>query len=91
MQNNCTVKYKNSELHNILQEPIQEAIRKGIHEREELKNYVNDFLRDKKIYSPSPSVLDRIVGTITNETICNPEAEEYHFIEEAIGKEITSI
>lgn len=91
MQNNCTVKYKNSELHNILQEPIQKAIRKGIHEREELKNYVNDFLRDKKIYSPSPSVLDRIIGTITNETICNPEAEEYHFIEEAIGKEITSI
>jgi TnpA family transposase len=91
MQNNCRVKYKNSELHSILQEPIREAIHKGIHDREKLKNYVNDFLRDKKIYFPSSSVLDRIIGTIINETICNPEAEEYHFIEEAIGKEITSI
>jgi TnpA family transposase len=91
MQDNCLLKYKNSELQSILQEPLREAIRKGIHEREELNNYVYHFLRQKKIHFPSPSVLDRIIGSIANENICNSEAEENHLLEESIGKEITSI
>ena len=91
LQDKRIKKYKNSELHSILQEPIQDAIRKGIHEREELKNYANDFLRVQKIYSPSPSVLDRIIGTIANEITFNPEAEDIHLISEAIGRDISSI
>ena len=91
LQDKNIKKYKNSELRNILQELLQDAIRKGIREREDLKNYANNFLRNQKIYSPSPSVLDRIIGTIVNEIMLNPEAEDIHLISEAIGRDISSI
>jgi hypothetical protein len=91
LQDKSIKKYRNSELRSILQELLQDAIRKGIHEREELKNYANDFLRAKKIYSPPPSFLDRIIGTIANEIKLNPESEDIHLISEAIGRDISSI
>jgi len=91
LQDKNIKKYKNSELRNILQELLQDAIRKGIREREELKNYANNFLRAQKIYSPPPSFLDRIIGTIANEIMLNPEAEDINLISEAIGRDISSI
>jgi TnpA family transposase len=91
LQEKSIKKYRNSELRSILQELLQVAIHKGIHEREELKNYVNNFLRAKKIYSPPPSFLERIIGTIANEIMINPEAEDIHLISEAIGRDISSI
>jgi TnpA family transposase len=91
IQSKSVKKYKNSELRSILQERLQDAIHKGIHEREELKNYVNNFLRAQNIYSPPPSFLDRIIGTIANEIMLNPEAEDIHLISDAIGRDIGSI
>lgn len=91
MKNNGITKYNNSDLQIILQEPIKEAIHKGICGRDELKNYVNDSLKLKKIYSPSPSVLDRIIGTITKETMSNPGSDDIRVISEVIGKDITSL
>lgn len=91
LQEKSIKKYRNSELRGILQELLQVAIHKGIHEREELKNYVNNFLRTEKIYSPPPSFLDRIIGTIANEIMINPEAEDIHLISEAIGRDIGSL
>jgi hypothetical protein len=91
LQNKNIKKYKNSELRNILQELLQDAIRKGIREREDLKNYANNFLRAQKIYSPPPSFLDRIIGTIANEIMLNTEAEDINLISEAIGRDISSV
>jgi TnpA family transposase len=91
MQGKSIKKYKNSELRSILQEPLQDAILKGIHEREELKNDVTNFLRAKKIYSPPHLFLDRIIGTIANEIMLNPDAEDILPISEAIGRDISSI
>ena len=84
-------KCKNSDLHLILQEPLQDVIWNGIHEREELNQHATDFLKTQKIYSPSPSELDRIIGTIANDIMFNPEAEDIHPISEAIGRDISSI
>lgn len=91
IQNNGITKYRNSELQIILQEPIKEAIRKETCGRNELKNYVNDYLKLTKIYSPAPAVLDRIIGTITKETMCNPITDDIQVISEAIGKDIASL
>jgi TnpA family transposase len=91
IQNNGITKYRNSELQIILQEPIKEAIRKETCGRNELKNYVNDYLKLRKIYSPTPAVLDRIIGTITKETMCNPITDDIQVISEAIGKDIASL
>jgi|SRR5659263_152760 len=91
LQEKSIKKYKNSELRSILQELLQDGIHKGIHERKELKNYANKFLRDKKIYSPPPSFLDRIIGTIANEIMLTPEADDIHLISEVIGRDISSI
>ena len=48
-------------------------------------------MRSQKIYSPPPSFLDRIIGTIANEIMSNPEAEDILLISEAIGRDISSI
>ncbi len=85
------IKCNNADMHIILQEPIKEAIQKGIHGRDEIKNYVKDFLRINKIYSPSNLELDRIVSNIVKNTTCNAEAENINLISKIIGKDIASL
>jgi hypothetical protein len=84
-------KYNNSELYIILQEPIQQALYKGVYGRDEIKNYVRKFLRIKKIYSPSPLELDRIINNIIKNSTSNAEAENINLISKLIGKDITSL
>jgi TnpA family transposase len=91
LQDKCIIKYNNSELHNIITESILKAIQEGIHERNELQNYVNNFLKDKKIYSPSALVLDRMIGNITRDAMFNQDTENIHLFSKIIGKDITSI
>ena len=91
LQDKCIIKYNNSELHNIITESILKAIQEGIHERNELQNYVNNFLNDRKIYSPSALVLDRMIGNITRDAMFNQDRENIHLFSKIIGKDITSI
>jgi hypothetical protein len=44
LQDKGIMKYNNSELHNIITESILKAIQEGIYERNDLQNYVNNFL-----------------------------------------------
>jgi len=91
MENNGITKYKNDELQIILHELIEEAIQKGISGLDELKNYVKDFLRIRKIYSPSHLELDRIISNIAKNTTYNAETENINNISKIIGKDIPSL
>jgi hypothetical protein len=91
MQLNGIKKYNNSELYIVLNEPIQEALNKGIYGHDEIKNCVRDFLRIRKIYFPSALELDRIINNIIKESISNAEAENISLISKLIGKDITSL
>ena len=64
LQENDIIKYRSSELQTILRGAISEAVTRGLHERDALRSYVTNFLRIRRIYSPSPFVLDRFIGNI---------------------------
>lgn len=91
LQLNGIKKYNNSELYIVLKEPIQEALNNGIYSHDEIKNGVRDFLRIRKIFSPSPLELDRIVNNIIKKSKANAEAENISLISKFIGKDITSL
>jgi hypothetical protein len=78
-------------LQTILRGAISEAIAMGLHERDELRSYVTNFLRTRRIYSPSPLVLDRFIGNIAKDALRTYEAENIHRISNTIGKELTSL
>ena len=50
MKEKGIIKYRSSELQTILRGIISEAINKGLHERDELRSHVADFLRTRQIY-----------------------------------------
>jgi len=91
LQENGITKYRTSELQTILDGAIREAINKGLHGQDELRSYVTIFLITRRIYSPSPSVLDRFIGNVANDALRISEAENILFISNSIGKEITSL
>jgi hypothetical protein len=49
------------------------------------------FLRTRRIYSPSPLVLDRFIGNIAKDALRTYEAENIHRISNTIGKELISL
>jgi hypothetical protein len=81
LQENGITKYRTSELQTILDGAIREAINKGLHGQDELRSYVTNFLITRRIYSPSPSVLDRFIGNVTKDAlrICEAENKEINF------------
>jgi TnpA family transposase len=91
LQDNCIMKYNNSELHTIIKESILNAIQGGIHERNDIQNYVKEFLKDKKIYSPSALVLDRMIGNIARDALFNHDEENISLISKIIYKDIASL
>lgn len=91
LQENGIIKYRSPELQTILRGAISEAITRGLHERDELRSYVTNFLRTRWIYSPSPLVLDRFIGNIAKDALRTYEAENIHCISNTIGKELTSL
>jgi hypothetical protein len=84
-------KYRSSKLQIILRGIISEAITKGLHERDELRSHVADFLRNRQIYSPSPSELERLINKLTRDALRTYESENIHLISNIIGKELTSL
>jgi TnpA family transposase len=91
LQDKCIIKYNNSELHTIIKELTLKAIQEGIHERNELQNYVKNLLKDRKIYSPSALVLDRMIGNIARDAMFSHDAENIRLISKIIGKDIASL
>ena len=91
LQENGIIKYRSSELQTILRGAISEAITRGLHERDELRSYVTNFLRTRRIYSPSPLVLDRFIGNIAKDALRTHESKNIHRISNTIGKELTSL
>jgi hypothetical protein len=91
LQENGIIKYRKSELQTILQRTIREAISKGIYGRDDLKRYITDFLRTRRIYSPSHLVLDHLIGNIAKDALRIFEAENIHLISDTIGMEFTSL
>lgn len=75
LQDKGIIKCTKSELQTIIQESIKEAANTGINGRDELINYVKEFLRIRKIYSPSSLELVRIIGNISEDVICRTEVE----------------
>jgi len=91
LQENGIIKYRKSELQTILQRTIREAINKGIYGRDDLRKHITDFLRTRQIYSPSPLVLDRLIGNIAKDALRISEAKNIHLITDTIGMEFTSL
>lgn len=91
LQDKGIIKCTKSELQTIIQESIKEAANMGINGRDELINYVKEFLRIRKIYSPSSLELVRIIGNISEDVICNTEVENINLISKIIGKDIASL
>jgi hypothetical protein len=91
LKENGIKKYRSSELQIILGRIISEAINRGIRERDGLRRHVIDFLRNQRIYSPSPSELDRLINKLAIDALQTGESENIHFISDTIGKEITSL
>jgi len=91
LQENGIIKYRKSELQTILKRTIREAINKGIYGRDDLRKHITDFLRTRQIYSPSPLVLDRLIGNIAKDALRISETKNIHLITDTIGMEFTSL
>ena len=85
------MKFKTSTLHTILQNLAHEAISNGITDKKELREHLQDFLKQKKVYSPSRKELNRLIGTCIKRSYTGMTDKRLRSVSTVIGKELSSV
>ncbi len=91
LEDNDILKLSTQALQELLMNEIHKLIENGVNTKVQLKAHIGSFLKQRKIYSPAPARLDRIIGNIIHDFQQESHKTHSEEISNLIGQDIRSV